>query len=366
MNYQYDPYSQQQQLQAPQMQQAFSGVVDNKTTLWMGEIEPWMDENFLRQIWYQLGENVNVKIIRDRFTGANAGYCFVDFVSNASAVKALTTVSGAAIPGTNRVFKLNWATGGGSTDRKDDRGADFSVFVDPISGISRGYGFIRFGEESDQQRALVEMQGALCGNRPIRISTATPKNKLLLQGGHIQQTTAQNPSFNKYDNDPNNTTVFVGGITGVNGEEELKSYFQGYGEIRNVKIPIGKSCGFIQYVSRESAETAINQMQNQIIGNSRVRVSWGRTQTDKNTAVNRPQYNTFGGVSSPSASYNNSYVSALPPPQTTFPSQIQVNSMDPLDPISVQYLNDHYISNKEALTERIDINTNNWSEDIYA
>lgn len=40
---------------------------------------------------------------------------------------------------------------------------------------SRGYGFVRFGDESDQQRALLEMQGVYCGNRPMRISTATPK-----------------------------------------------------------------------------------------------------------------------------------------------------------------------------------------------
>ena len=49
--------------------------------------------------------------------------------------------------------------------------------TDPISGMSRGYGFVRFAEEADQQRALTEMQGVYCGNRPMRISTATPKNK---------------------------------------------------------------------------------------------------------------------------------------------------------------------------------------------
>lgn len=49
--------------------------------------------------------------------------------------------------------------------------------TDPISGMSRGYGFVRFGDEADQQRALTEMQGVYCGNRPMRISTATPKNK---------------------------------------------------------------------------------------------------------------------------------------------------------------------------------------------
>lgn len=42
---------------------------DGKTTLWMGELEPWMDENFIRTVWYNLGESVNVKMIRDKFSG---------------------------------------------------------------------------------------------------------------------------------------------------------------------------------------------------------------------------------------------------------------------------------------------------------
>ena len=45
---------------------AFKGA-----NLWtrMGELEPWIDENFVRSVWYGLGENVNVKMIRDKFSG---------------------------------------------------------------------------------------------------------------------------------------------------------------------------------------------------------------------------------------------------------------------------------------------------------
>ncbi|KAI9640904.1 hypothetical protein NHQ30_010745 [Ciborinia camelliae] len=311
---------------------------DAKTTLWMGELEPWIDENFIRSVWFGMGEQVNVKMIRDKFSG-NAGYCFIDFSSPAAAAKALS-LNGSMIPNTSRPFKLNWASGGGLADRRDDRGPEFSIFVgdlgpevneyvlvslfqarfpscksakimtDPISGMSRGYGFVRFAEEGDQQRALTEMQGVYCGNRPMRISTATPKNKsggtgpagMQMQGGGMPGAMGGAPGMygmgggppmagyygspqpmNQFT-DPNNTTVFVGGLSGYVTEDELRSFFQGFGEITYVKIPPGKGCGFVQFVQRHAAEMAINQMQGYPIGNSRVRLSWGRSQNNSGPA----------------------------------------------------------------------------------
>ncbi|CAG8953521.1 hypothetical protein HYFRA_00009978 [Hymenoscyphus fraxineus] len=335
---------------------------DAKTTLWMGELEPWIDENFIRSVWFGMGEQVNVKMIRDKFSG-NAGYCFIDFASPAAAAKALS-LNGSMIPNTSRPFKLNWASGGGLADRRsesrDDRGPEYSIFVgdlgpevneyvlvslfqarfpscksakimtDPISGMSRGYGFVRFAEEQDQQRALTEMQGVYCGNRPMRISTATPKNKsggagpagMPLPGAMggvaggpgmgapgMYSMGAPTPMGAYYGapqpmnqfTDPNNTTVFVGGLSGYVTEDELRSFFQGFGEITYVKIPPGKGCGFVQFVQRHAAEMAINQMQGYPIGNSRVRLSWGRSQNNSGPAGTPyrpapppPQYQSMG------------------------------------------------------------------------
>ncbi|KAJ9668406.1 hypothetical protein H2201_001454 [Coniosporium apollinis] len=302
----------------------------------MGELEPWIDENFVRSVWFGMGEQVNVKMIRDKFSGSNAGYCFVDFSTPEGAAKALT-LNGQLIPNSNRPFKLNWASGGGLADRsRDDRGPEYSIFVgdlgpevneyvlvslfqgkypscksakimsDPISGMSRGYGFVRFADEGDQQRALTEMQGVYCGNRPMRISTATPKNKAGgpggpggmggMQGGAVGGPVGMYgmgaPPMGYYGSpqpmnqftDPNNTTVFVGGLSGYVTEDELRSFFQGFGEITYVKIPPGKGCGFVQFVQRHAAEMAINQMQGYPIGNSRVRLSWGRSQNNSGPA----------------------------------------------------------------------------------
>lgn len=48
-------------------------------------------------------------------------------------------------------------------------------------GKSRGYGFVRFKDEADQQRALIDMQHFTgLGKKPIKVSMATPKRLVCL------------------------------------------------------------------------------------------------------------------------------------------------------------------------------------------
>lgn len=48
---------------------------------------------------------------------SNAGYCFVEFSTPEAAQKALA-LNGTPVPNSQRVFKLNWASGGGLVDRR--------------------------------------------------------------------------------------------------------------------------------------------------------------------------------------------------------------------------------------------------------
>jgi RNA recognition motif-containing protein len=92
------------------------------------------------------------------------------------------------------------------------------VVTDSCSGLSRGYGFVRFGLESEQQRSMVEMQGQLCGARPMRISVAIPRNKFSSPPSpSISYVSSKGPLFN----DPHNTTVFVGGLVLPTTEHDL-------------------------------------------------------------------------------------------------------------------------------------------------
>ena len=97
--------------------------------------------------------------------------------------------------------------------------------------------------------------------------------------------------------DPYNTTVFVGGLSPLISEETLRTFFAPFGEIHyvrgidqrvsfmtdeimhsQVKVPVGKHCGFVQFVRKPDAERAIEKMQGFPIGGSRIRLSWGRSQ----------------------------------------------------------------------------------------
>ncbi|KAL0095022.1 hypothetical protein F4703DRAFT_1788694 [Phycomyces blakesleeanus] len=342
----------------------------SKTTLWMGELEPWMDEQVIRQLWFNLNEKVMVKVIRDKMTSTSAGYAFVDFGSTSSAFNALNTYNGALIPNTHKPFKLNWASGGGLIDRREDRQPEYSIFVgdlspevnesgllvifqtryrscksakimtDPRTSMSRGYGFVRFSDPVEQQHALVEMQGVFLGSRPIRVSVATPKNS---RAGHAQypalSPTSSLPSSPSTRSpplqqqlmftDPTNTTVFVGGLSAPISEEGLQQYFSSFGEIIYVKIPTGKGCGFVQYVSRQSAEMAIQEMNGYQIGNSRIRLSWGRSQQTEQKPLPVPPtlprnsafpynplaYTTFSSI-------QQQLQPTMNPPQPTFPSHV--------------------------------------------
>ncbi|KAJ3188591.1 hypothetical protein HDU85_004305 [Gaertneriomyces sp. JEL0708] len=373
------------------------GLGDQKNTLWMGDLEPWMDENYVRQLWMSLGENVNVKMIRDRLTGQNAGYCFVDFMSHGAAMKHLTTINGTVIPGTQRVFKLNWASGGGAQRGVDIGGPEFSIFVgdlggevtdfmllqtfqaryiscksakvvtDPATGMSRGYGFVRFSDETEQQRAMTEMQGQYCGSRAMRISMATPKNKPgagstgVATGanqygyGAPQQTTPTTPGGYNQFNDPHNTTVFVGGLNGTISDDELRSYFAPFGDIVYTKIPPGKGCGFVQFVHRASAEMAIQQMNGFMIGGSRVRLAWGRSQAmaNPNMAPVTPTAAMYPAAAPPAAFYPG-YPPPMvvggygPPPMAPMPVHAGPQPVE-WKPQTVEQLNEEYV---DGVTER--------------
>ncbi|XXG86575.1 hypothetical protein AAC387_Pa11g1438 [Persea americana] len=301
----YMPYHHPQ----PQQQQMHSSE-DNKT-IWAGDLQYWMDENYLHSCFGQTGEVVSIKVIRNKQTGNSEGYGFVEFLSHAAAEKVLQSYNGAIMPNTDQVFRLNWASFS-MGDKRSDVGSDHSIFVgdlasdvtdtilqetfasrypsvkgakvviDANTGRSKGYGFVRFGDDNERLRAMNEMNGVYCSSRPMRIGVATPRKSSGYQQSYSSQGGyASNGSSAQGDGDSSNTTIFVGGLDPNCSDEDLKQAFSQYGEIVSVKIPVGKGCGFVHFAQRNNAEEALQKLNGAVIGKQSIRLSWGRNPANK-------------------------------------------------------------------------------------
>uniref|UniRef100_A0A2P2M2N9 Uncharacterized protein MANES_17G038000 n=1 Tax=Rhizophora mucronata TaxID=61149 RepID=A0A2P2M2N9_RHIMU len=206
--------------------------VDEVRTLWIGDLQYWMDENYLQSCFASTGEVCSVKVIRNKQTSQVEGYGFVEFTSHAAAERILQTYNGTLMPNCDQGFRLNWASYSGA--EKHDNSPDYTIFVgdlaadvtdyilqetfrahyasvkgakvviDRLTGRTKGYGFVRFGDENEQTRAMTEMNGAFCSTRAMRIGLAT--NKRAASDQQYPKASYQNPQ-SQVENDPNNTTV---------------------------------------------------------------------------------------------------------------------------------------------------------------
>lgn len=177
-------------------------------SLWIGGLEPYMDEEFLLKCLNSLGETysgiISIKVIKNKFTGQHGGYGFLNFVNDDVAISSMHKLNGKIMPNTNPParFKLNHkSTQKGSVDDANNHSiwvGDLSQEVDDFAmykffsvrfqsvksarvmvdetGNSRGFGFVRFGDQQEQLSALGTMQGRTgLGDLPIKVSTAYAK-----------------------------------------------------------------------------------------------------------------------------------------------------------------------------------------------
>ncbi|KAJ9517600.1 hypothetical protein QJQ45_025061 [Haematococcus lacustris] len=153
------------------------------------------------------------------------------------------------------------------------------VMVDVASQRSRGYGFVRFSIEAERDRAVAEMSGVYLGSRPIRVSVATakrPQANYSTSAGGTSNASASTVVAGAADESAN-TTLFIGGLSPTVTEAELHAAFLNFGEIVYTKIPQGKGCGFVQFLTRAGAEYALSEMNGFVIGGQSIRISWGKS-----------------------------------------------------------------------------------------
>ncbi|XP_021719688.1 polyadenylate-binding protein RBP45-like [Chenopodium quinoa] len=331
------PQQQQQQQASQQPQQQYqqqpAATAEDVRTLWIGDLQYWMDENYIRNCFAHTGELSNVKIIRNKQTMQSECYGFLEFTTHAAAERILQTYNNTLMPNVEQNYRLNWAFYGSGEKRGEDA-SDYTIFVgdlatdvtdytlqetfrvrypsvkgakvvmDRLTGRAKGYGFVRFSDESEQLRAMSEMNGMMCSGRAMRIGAAANKKNV---GGTASY---QNSQGTQNDSDPSNTTIFVGNLDSNVSDEILRQTFSPYGELVHVKIPMGKQCGFVQFTNRSSAEEALKALNGVQLGGRSVRLSWGRSPSNRPSQPDQSQWNNSAYYGYPQGYDSYGYVSA--------------------------------------------------------
>ena len=165
-------------------------------TLWMGDIEPWMDESFIMNAFNDCGfKPNNISIIRNKMNRFR-NFGFITFDNFQEANNAIFRLNAKVIPQTNIYFKLNLT----KNNKKSTKNAYVgnlpptmndndlynmfkskypSVYYASIitdNGISRGYGFVHFSKEEEYKKCLEEMDVIIMDNRIVRVKEKKNKN----------------------------------------------------------------------------------------------------------------------------------------------------------------------------------------------
>ena len=167
-----------------------TGNYDNEGSLWMGDLDYWMDESFIMNSFIQYGFTpINVKLIIDKRFHKNQNFCFVTFNNLQEANNALFQLNRKKIPYSNSYFKLNLTKKSsenkkiiyvGNLPQKIGENELYRYFKSKYSSVisacvlsnndkSKGYGFVNFTDETDYQNCLKEMDGKLFNNRKIKV-----------------------------------------------------------------------------------------------------------------------------------------------------------------------------------------------------
>ncbi|CAB3404273.1 unnamed protein product [Caenorhabditis bovis] len=300
------------------------GVSDEPRTLYVGNLDPSVNEDFLATLFNQVATVTKTKII---FDGTSDPYAFVEFLDHDQAAQALQTMNKRLL--LNKEMKVNWAVEPGQQTVKVDTTRHFHVFVgdlssevdnkilkdafspfgdisdakvirDTTTSKSKGYGFVSYPKREEAERAIEQMNGQWLGRRTIRTNWATRKP------GDSQPVTHNEKSYDEVYNQTSadNTSVYVGNIGGSVTEEDIRSAFADYGRIVEVRIFKVQGYAFVKFESKENATKAILQMNGQDICGNAIRCSWGKTNdSSKSTSTGGYGYGYGAGGQAGASGY---------------------------------------------------------------
>lgn len=275
-------------------------------TLYVGNLDPTVQEDLLLTLFSQIGVVRSCKIIRE---AGNDPYAFLEFENHTYAATALSAMNRRLF--LNKEMKVNWATSPGNqpkldtsqhhhifvgdlspeieTDALREAFAPFGeisncrIVRDPQTLKSKGYAFVSFVKKAEAESAIAHMNGQWLGSRSIRTNWSTrkppPPKEALNKANNGRNVSGKTASYEEIYNQtgPNNTTVYCGGFpANVLIDEMLYKHFTQFGSIQDIRLFKDKGYAFVKFSTKDSAARAIENTHNTEVQGYHVKCFWGK------------------------------------------------------------------------------------------
>eukprot|EP01060_Flectonema_neradi_P008127 TRINITY_DN157_c1_g2_i1.p1 TRINITY_DN157_c1_g2~~TRINITY_DN157_c1_g2_i1.p1 ORF type:complete len:582 (+),score=139.81 TRINITY_DN157_c1_g2_i1:44-1789(+) len=240
----------------------------SSSSLYVGDLEKEVSEAVLFDVFREIGPVLSIRVCRDANSKVSLGYAYVNFQNPLDAERAIETLNHTSIKG--RMARIMWCrrdpslrkSGAGNIFIKnldsaiDNKAlhATFQSFGQILSckvvadedGKSMGYGFVHYADEKDADKAVSEVNGMLMNGKQVYVGRFERKERKLQS---LQE---------------NFTNLYVKHFDPTVPEDDLKKFFENFGEIESFNCQINQGAEnsgviYVNYKNHEDAAKAIQE-----------------------------------------------------------------------------------------------------------
>ncbi|CAO3630669.1 unnamed protein product [Cunninghamella echinulata] len=305
---QQDIATRQSQAANMSYQSRTSNINHGKTDcLYVGELNPNVEENTLMDIFTQIGPVDNIRICRDAITNKSLGYAYINFSSEVGGERAIQSLNYSLIKG--KPCRIMWSQKDSNkmTSKTGNifiKNLDLSITTKALwdtffqfgnithcnvaldaHGQSKGYGFVQYDSAEAAERAINSVNGMTLYNQELFVGHYIPKHERIQKSEEIKQ---------KF------TNVFVSNLVSDIKDEELYELFGSYGPITSVSIKrdgrgLSRGSGYVNFDRHEDAKKVVTEMHNTEYGGKRLFVSPAqkRSSSEKPSHFKHRGYNLY-------------------------------------------------------------------------
>ncbi|KAL1315598.1 hypothetical protein HN51_017603 [Arachis hypogaea] len=267
------------------------------TSLYVGDLDPEVDERHLYDLFNQVGQVVSVRVCSDLTTRRSLGYGYVNYSNPQDAARAIDVLN--FTPLNNKPIRIMYSHRDPSIRKSGtanifiknlDKAIDHKALHDTFSsfghilsckiatdasGQSKGYGFVQFDTEESAQNAIDKLNGMLINDKQVYVGHFLRKQD---RDNALGKTTFNN--------------VYVKNLSESVTDDDLKKIFGEYGTITSAVVmrdADGKSkCfGFVNFENPEDAAKAVESLNGKKIDDKEWYVGKAQKKSERENELRR-------------------------------------------------------------------------------